>query len=252
MLNKGGNKINRIQLFKKNNYKKKEILSNTKYFYYEYYSNLKLKEFHFKNKGRCYIYNINSKKPIDILFKDFKIKLSVGSSLEINNSNFFVIASFADFIVCGKNQTKNKKFSFYIKDQNKIYKVSKPWGYELWITGKNNRDLCLKKIFIKSGNKTSLQYHKLKREVNFLYEGKSNLHFYTKKFNERKFQINLIKKKLVKEGEYISINPFTVHRLESITNITLYEVSTPHLDDVIRLADDTNRKNGKIISEHKK
>ena len=35
------------------------------------------------------------------------------------------------------------------------------------------------------------------------------------------------------------------------SNITLFETSTPHLDDVIRVSDDLNRVNGLIKSEHK-
>jgi len=40
--------------------------------------------------------------------------------------------------------------------------------------------------------------------------------------------------------------------LKAISDILLYEVSTPHLDDVIRLADDKKRKDGRISTEHSK
>ena len=42
----------------------------------------------------------------------------------------------------------------------------------------------------------------------------------------------------------------SIHRIRSNSNITLYEISTPEIDDVIRISDDTNRKSGKIFGEH--
>jgi hypothetical protein len=49
----------------------------------------------------------------------------------------------------------------------------------------------------------------------------------------------------------IDVTPNIIHRIEALTDILLYEISTPHLDDVIRIQDDANRTNGKIISEHR-
>jgi hypothetical protein len=44
--------------------------------------------------------------------------------------------------------------------------------------------------------------------------------------------------------------PGILHRLEAITDILLYETSTPHLDDVVRVTDDSKRPNGRIEQEH--
>ena len=41
-----------------------------------------------------------------------------------------------------------------------------------------------------------------------------------------------------------------IHRIKANSQTTLFEVSTPHLDDVIRVSDDTNRVSGRIKSEH--
>ena len=60
---------------------------------------------------------------------------------------------------------------------------------------------------------------------------------------------NIVKNK-IKEGNYVNVNNYAVHRLKAISDIILYEVSTPHLDDVIRIADDKNRSHGRITSEH--
>ena len=132
-----------------------------------------------------------------------------------------------------------------------VYKVVKPWGYELWLN-KQHPDYAFKNIFIKKGTKTSLQFHRFKKETNLVYSGKTLLHY---KHNDRvenedakPEDINTV---LVESITAIDVSPSIVHRLEALTDILLYETSTPHLDDVIRIDDDTNRKNGKIISEHK-
>ena len=52
-------------------------------------------------------------------------------------------------------------------------------------------------------------------------------------------------------GQFHHVIPKTLHRVRAITNITMLEVSTPYLDDVIRVQDDRGRPNGKIESEHK-
>jgi len=48
----------------------------------------------------------------------------------------------------------------------------------------------------------------------------------------------------------IDVVPGVLHRLEALTNILLYETSTPHLDDVVRVADDSMRPHGRIEQEH--
>jgi len=74
--------------------------------------------------------------------------------------------------------------------------------------------------------------------------------------------INLIQKYLTrrhnKDIDRIKINPISsvdvvpnvIHRVESISDILLYETSTPHLNDVIRIADDSKRASGRIETEH--
>jgi len=42
-------------------------------------------------------------------------------------------------------------------------------------------------------------------------------------------------------GQSIHIIPLTKHRLQAIEDTTLFEVSTPELNDVTRLADDYGR-----------
>ena len=131
-----------------------------------------------------------------------------------------------------------------------VYKVTKPWGYELWLN-KQHLGYALKKIFIKQGTKTSLQYHRQKKETNVIYSGRALLHY---KKNDgidnddaRPEDIDSV---LIESISAIDVSPSVLHRLEALTDILLYETSTPHLDDVIRVEDDSNRTNGRIASEH--
>ena len=57
-------------------------------------------------------------------------------------------------------------------------------------------------------------------------------------------------KSLIEPISIINVEPLVLHRIKALSNIYHYEVSTPFLDDVIRVDDDSNRKNGKILTEH--
>lgn len=131
-----------------------------------------------------------------------------------------------------------------------LYKVVKPWGHELWINGQHPC-YALKEIFIKAGTKTSLQYHNFKQETNVLFQGTAKLHY---KANAQ------IPNDQVKEADTataqiepvssVDVMPKTLHRLEAVTDILLYETSTPHLDDVVRVLDDSKRPDGRLEMEH--
>jgi quercetin dioxygenase-like cupin family protein len=54
------------------------------------------------------------------------------------------------------------------------------------------------------------------------------------------------------EGDYFTIHPETQHRILAKTDLEMLEVSTPEVDDVIRIEDDSNRPSGKIDFEHQK
>ena len=132
-----------------------------------------------------------------------------------------------------------------------LYKVEKPWGHELWINGQHE-GYALKQIYIKSGTKTSLQYHNYKQETNVLFKGKAKLHYKgnVKVANDDVSDVDL-STTLLNPVSVIDVTPGVLHRLEAITDILLYETSTPHLDDVIRVSDDEGRLNGRIEKEHK-
>jgi len=139
-------------------------------------------------------------------------------------------------------------------------KVEKPWGYEVWYAWLKDYHV-LKKIFMKKGNKCSLQYHNAKYETNFLVSGKAKiikgLYIDLKEEREKTFQ-KILSTDLIKDyssihkAPYVFTNvPGEVHRVYSEADYVAYEVSTPELDDVVRVQDDKNRPSGLIIEEHK-
>jgi mannose-6-phosphate isomerase len=112
-----------------------------------------------------------------------------------------------------------------------VIRVEKPWGYELhW--AKTDRYVG-KVIHVNKGHALSLQYHKVKDETIFLWSGKI------------KFEIEengqLIEREML-PGESVHITPPTVHRMTAIEDSDIMEVSTPELDDVVRLKDLYGRK----------
>ena len=136
-------------------------------------------------------------------------------------------------------------------NENDVKKISKPWGYELWLTGDPSPYFAFKKIFIKSGTKTSLQYHNKKRETNFLVAGEAILHYNPRlDVPANQFQPKDVALIQLHPLSTIDVFPKSVHRLEAVTDMLLFEVSTPELDDVVRISDDSGRKDGRINSEH--
>ena len=120
--------------------------------------------------------------------------------------------------------------------------IYKPWGKELWL--ELNDKYCYKRIYINAGTKTSYQYHEKKLETNYLISGTAE--FWLE--NDE----GVVEKTIEEAGYFVTVKPFRKHRVVAITDIILQEVSTPEVDDVIRIDDDSNRSSGKIEHEHKK
>jgi NDP-sugar pyrophosphorylase family protein/mannose-6-phosphate isomerase-like protein (cupin superfamily) len=122
-----------------------------------------------------------------------------------------------------------------------MYKVvHKPWGKEEWL--ELNDAYCYKRIYINAGYKTSYQYHKFKKETNYIIEGKAEIWLEDDK--------GTVNKKIMKAGDFFNVIPPRKHRVIAISDIILQEVSTPEVDDVYRINDEFNRKDGKIEAEH--
>ncbi|MDP9361625.1 MAG: cupin domain-containing protein [Acidobacteriota bacterium] len=107
-----------------------------------------------------------------------------------------------------------------------IKRVPKPWGYEL-IFAKTN--LYVGKILhINRGESLSLQYHEIKEETLFVVTGELRL----------TIEVDGDRRELMlRGGEAFHIPPRMIHRMEALEDTDVAEVSTPELDDVIRLDD---------------
>lgn len=109
-------------------------------------------------------------------------------------------------------------------------KTEKPWGYELLFA--LTPQYAGKLIFVRKGHRLSLQYHEKKDETIYLFQGEVLL------------EIEVggeMKSKTLKPGQSLRVLPRTKHRLKAIEDTMLFEVSTPELDDVVRLEDDYGR-----------
>lgn len=130
------------------------------------------------------------------------------------------------------------------------YRVSKPWGHELWLNGEDPV-FNFKEVYLKAGHQTSLQYHHFKEEVNLLLSGAADLVFNQ---NDAVHNDNVTPEDLgtiaLESPTSLYIMPETLHRLRAKTDLYLYEVATPFLDDVIRVQDDSRRGDGRISAEH--
>ena len=134
-------------------------------------------------------------------------------------------------------------------DESEAKVVDKPWGREVWINYRNNEGVgdeekryVMKKLYIKKGTRTSFQYHLAKEETNFLIEGSVEAWF-----EDREGHID---KKTLEAGAIWSIPAGIKHRIVTLEDIILIEASSPEVDDVIRIEDDTLRGDGRIASEH--
>ena len=107
------------------------------------------------------------------------------------------------------------------------YKIEKPWGYELiWAL---TDVYCGKLLFVLAGHSLSLQLHREKDETSYLLSGRLQL---TQGPNAESLE-----ESEVEPGEAWRNEPGTVHTIEALEDSVVLEVSTPHLDDVVRLQD---------------
>jgi mannose-6-phosphate isomerase len=107
-----------------------------------------------------------------------------------------------------------------------IKRVPKPWGYEL-IFAKTERYVG-KILHINRGESLSLQYHEIKEETLYVVAGELKL----------TIEIDGDRRELpLRAGEAFHIAPRMIHRMEAIEDTDVAEVSTPELDDVVRLDD---------------
>jgi mannose-6-phosphate isomerase-like protein (cupin superfamily) len=112
-------------------------------------------------------------------------------------------------------------------------RVDKPWGHELiWAA----TDAYVGKVlFVKAGHSLSLQFHREKDESWLVQSGRAKLEL-------GEAGEPLLNEEIVAAGAAFHYAPGTVHRVTAIEDTTILEVSTPHLDDVVRLEDAYGRE----------
>lgn len=109
-----------------------------------------------------------------------------------------------------------------------VERVPKPWGHEMIFA--RTKKYVGKLLVINKGHRLSLQLHRRKHETLMVLRGRLKL---------------LLGKttKTVGPGAAFTIPPRTIHRFEAPKGrVTLIEVSTPELWDVVRLQDDYGRR----------
>lgn len=114
-----------------------------------------------------------------------------------------------------------------------VKKVEKPWGHELiWAL---TDVYCGKVLFVKAGHSLSLQFHREKDESWLVQSGRAKLEL-------GKAGETFLQEEVIVAGAAFHYTPGTVHRVTAIEDTTILEVSTPHLDDVVRLEDAYGRE----------
>jgi len=107
-------------------------------------------------------------------------------------------------------------------------RVEKPWGYELvWAM---TEDYVGKILAVNGGHQLSLQFHRQKDESWYLLEGRAELEFAAAGQKTTTTEV-------VTPGAAFRIRPGTIHRIRALEDTLVLEVSTPNLDDVVRLED---------------
>ena len=115
-----------------------------------------------------------------------------------------------------------------------VERVEKPWGYEL-VYAATDRYLG-KVLFIRAGEQLSLQFHRKKDEIIYVHAGRIEL-----EVGEPGRTPDI---EVVGPGRAFRFTPGTVHRWRALEDTFVLEVSTPELDDVVRLEDRYGRAEG--------
>ena len=244
----GGNKVTHIDLGK--NQRQQLASGPYEYFIFESTMDGQISFDHLKSFS-IYFLGFDPKAKIAINGTNFDV--SAGDVVQFENqvADLNFSGGKMQWLVAGTSQPHPGLTGIFHTRSDKHYRVTKPWGYELWLNGQHP-NYAFKKIFIEKSNRTSLQFHNFKQETNMLIEGYAKLH-YNKNTNAMndKVEDQDIAAVNLESICAVDVVPKVIHRIEALTDILLFEVSTPHLDDVVRIQDDTRRADGRIAREHR-
>ena len=110
-------------------------------------------------------------------------------------------------------------------------KVDKPWGHELiWA---ETPKYVGKVLHIEAGKRLSLQYHNVKDETIMVQSGNLRLEVGPSADNLHPIDMG--------PGDIFHIVTGLLHRMCAVTDVDVLEVSTPELNDVVRVQDDYGR-----------
>ena len=108
-----------------------------------------------------------------------------------------------------------------------VQRVEKPWGYELhWALTDR---YCGKVLVVHAGEDMSVQYHERKDETLYLHAGRAEVGIGASP--------DALEQLVVDAGTSLHVPPGTVHHIRALEECIFLEVSTPELDDVVRLED---------------
>lgn len=118
--------------------------------------------------------------------------------------------------------------------------MDKPWGHEIWWA--QTDAYAGKLLHVKAGHRLSLQLHREKDESSYVLSGRLRL--------TRGPSTKELRDQEIGPGFAWRVEPGTVHSIEALEDSVVLEVSTPHLEDVVRLQDrygrsDDSRLNSK-------
>jgi mannose-6-phosphate isomerase len=110
-------------------------------------------------------------------------------------------------------------------------RVEKPWGHELWFA--RTERYAGKLLHVRAGKRLSVQYHERKDETSYLLSGSLLL-------SKGPDAESMTTGELVAGAAWRN-EPGQVHTIEALEDSVVVEVSTPELDDVVRVSDDYGR-----------
>ena len=111
-----------------------------------------------------------------------------------------------------------------------LSRTDKPWGYEVLVA--STERYAGKILFIRAGQRLSLQHHHSKDETLYLLDGDTHLELEGDKG---------LREYVMAIDQSYHIEPGRRHRLKAVSDARVLEISTPELDDVIRWDDDYGR-----------
>lgn len=102
-------------------------------------------------------------------------------------------------------------------------RVTKPWGYELWLANNEKENYCGKILHVRAGNSFSMHFHADKHETFYIAKGMCKLRWIDTK-SATVVTIDL------SEGECYEIDRFVPHQIQALSDVDIIETSTYHKD----------------------